>query len=221
MNGIGLGIVNLLMGLLFLLRGGLAARVLIALWGAFLGFGGFALLGAGIAGSEPFGSPLSWILAVVGAVLLGWLGYAFYIAAVLFAIGSIGFLLAGMVAALLGASGGTATFIGLAVGILAALGAAALHVPKVLLVVVTAMGGATATVLGVMLLVGVLDPAEFGELPGRDIIREQWWWNLAWFVLAAVGIVVQLRAVKNLPAAIVPPPADQQQSSPPAQQPQG
>ncbi|HZK05908.1 MAG TPA: hypothetical protein VFC82_08680 [Actinomycetaceae bacterium] len=194
MSDVWLGTFALLAGLLFTFRGGSAMRVIIAVWGAFVGFSVGAALVAYITGQELLAGPPGWIGAVLGALLFAWLAYAFYAIAVIIGVGSVGFGL-GMTASLaLGASEGLGTVIGVVCAVLLALIALAAGVPHLLLVVVSALGGASAAVAGVMLLVGAATSADFAGPAAADVVVVQWWWSLAWVVLAVAGIIVQSRA---------------------------
>lgn len=202
MSDVVLGAVAVAAGLLLCFRGGLALRALIALWGGFVGFFLGAALVAGGGGDQLLGGPLGWLAGVFGALVLGGLAYAFYALAVGIAMVSVGFGLGSLAAAALGASDGVVTAVGIVTGALLAVLALATGLPYMLLVVVSALGGATAIVAGVMLLVGAAHSADIGGEVARAVMVGQWWWNLAWFVLAAAGVVMQTRARRRVDARL-------------------
>ena len=89
MSGILLGALAIIAGLIFCFRGYLALRTVIAIWGAFVGFA----LGSGLAsaatGDPPLTGVIGWSAAVVGALLITWLSYAFYAVAVVMVMTSV------------------------------------------------------------------------------------------------------------------------------------
>ena len=84
--------------------------------------------------------------------------------------------------------------IGIIVGVVFALGTLALRVPKLLVVVLTGLGGAALVVAGWFILTGQVPTdditwARIGLLISGSII-----WAVVWALLAAAGILAQLRA---------------------------
>lgn len=65
---------------------------------------------------------------------------------------------------------------------------------SVLLAVLTAGAGATAIVVGVMLLVGVVSIDDLGSAATTATIEDDWWWYVAYAALSIAGIVAQVRA---------------------------
>jgi hypothetical protein len=189
-----LGILAVLAGLLFCFRGGVALRIIIAIWGAFVGFSVGASLVTSLIGEGFLAGPVGWVGAIIGALLFAWLAYAFYALAVVITFGSVGYGLGVMAASALGASGGVALVAGIVAAVAMAVVALVTRLPHLLLVLVSALGGASATVTGVMLLVGVVDGGDFTGPTRIDVAEGQWWWSVAWLALSALGILVQLRA---------------------------
>ncbi|TNU73940.1 DUF4203 domain-containing protein [Miniimonas arenae] len=188
------GILSVLVGLFMCFRGYVALRVVIAVVGAFAGF----LLGAAIVAEVTpdgfLGTTLAWIGAIVGALLLGGLAYAFYQVAVVLGMASIGFAIGSGLSAALGVRPDWLVWvIGAVAAALLVVVSLATDLPAFLLVWLTAFGGANTAVTGVMLLVGVvtLDDVTSGALPD-DL---GWWWAVGALVLGVVGVVVQWRAL--------------------------
>ncbi len=73
--------------------GYLAFRVVIPIWGAFVGFGVGAGLIASFCGDGFLQTGLGWIVGIAVALLFAVLAYLFYEVAVVIAMGSIGFTL--------------------------------------------------------------------------------------------------------------------------------
>lgn len=187
------GLIALLAGALFCFRGGAALRALMAVWGGFVGFA----LGAGVvaaaAGRPPLSQPVDWIAAILGALILGSLAYAFYALAVVISVGSIGFAVGAGIATAAGATGTWAGVAGLAGGVLAAVLALTTQLPRLLLVLLGAVTGAAAMVGALMLFLGQLDVADLTAGGIRAAVGTSPWWTGILVVLAALGTFVQLR----------------------------
>jgi hypothetical protein len=188
-----IGLVAIAVGALFCFRGYLAMRVVIPIWGAFVGFAIGAGIGAAIDDDGLLGSMLSWGIGLVFAVVIGLLAYLFYELSVAVALGGAGFVLATGLAAALGI-GWTwlLVLIGMAAGLLLAVVALATGLPVILLVVVTSFAGATTTVAGFLLLFGTID---LDVLNGdtTDRLDLSPWWYAVEVGLGIVGVVAQSR----------------------------
>lgn len=189
-----LGLVAILVGVAFCFRGYLAMRVIIPLWGAFSGF----LLGAGLTASltgEGFlATVLGWLVGLAVAAVFGALAYLFYEVSVLIAMSGIGFTLGATAMVALGVTWSwLIVLVGVVAGVLLALIAIVADLPMVLLTVLTAAAGATAIVVGTMLVVGVVSIDDLGSATTTSDVDE-WWWYAAYVVLTVAGIVAQLRA---------------------------
>ncbi|MFP5417228.1 MAG: DUF4203 domain-containing protein [Actinomycetes bacterium] len=193
MNNTFVGLIAVVAGLLFCFRGFLALRTLIALWGGFVGFAvGVALTGA-LASGSVLGSGLSWVVALVVAILFAGLAYAFYAIGIILTAGSTGYLLGVGLGAALGVGGWPSTLFGLAGAAILALLALATNLPKLLLVLFSASVGAGATLVGALMLAGVVDLDQMAAESWTTLIREQWWWDLAYLALFVAGAISQWR----------------------------
>ena len=146
MFNITVGILAIIAGLIFCFRGYLAMRTVIGLWAGFVGFGVGATLFASITQQGLLTGPLSWVAAIAGALLLAWLAYAFYAAAVIITMGSVGYALGTTVAGLLGLPAWMYLPAGVAAALLLVVIALVTNLPAVLLIVVAAIGGASALI---------------------------------------------------------------------------
>lgn len=188
------GLLAIAVGALFCFRGFMTMRIVIPIWGAFAGF----LLGAGIvdaATDEGFlGSLVAWLVGVGVALLFGLIAYAYYEVTVMLAMGAIGFSLGTSVMVALGVSWNwLIVLVGVAAGVTLAFTAIVGNLPAVLLVVLTALGGASIIVFGVMLVGGVIETADFESVATTEQLDDDWWWYATYIVLAVVGMVAQLR----------------------------
>ena len=198
MDTVVVGIVAVLIGALLCFRGYVTMRLIISLFGAFVGF----LLGAGLvagATDSAFGQlALSWIVGIVGAVVVGVLAYLSYQVAVVIGMAAIGFTIGTSVMAATGVGSELATVaVGVVAGILLAVVAVATDLPAVILVVLTALAGASVTVTGVMLVAGSIG---LDRLTADGVSAEMargWWWYVLYGALALLGIIAQLRASRG------------------------
>lgn len=186
-------------GMLFCFAGFVAFRLVIPLWGAFVGFA----LGAGIVaagGGDGFlRTSLSWLVGLAVALVFALLAYLFYEVAVVLATASIGIALGTSLMVALGVDWTWVIAIAaIAVGILLAVLAIAVNLPLVLLIVLSALGGASAITTGLMLLFGTIDTADFDHDRVTAEAGDHWWWYVVYVALALAGVVVQSRAAAGL-----------------------
>ena len=192
MEDIVIGVLAVAAGLLFCFAGNRAFRIVIPIWGAFVGFATGAGVVAALTGDAVLAKPLGWLLGLVLAVLFAVLAYAFYAIAVVLALSSLGFLLGSALMVGIGVTWSWVIILtSLVIAIAFALVAIATNFPRILLIVVSAVAGATAIVGGLMLLVGAVDSTDLtrGDVVAR-IDDDLGWW-LAYTVLVVVGVVAQ------------------------------
>lgn len=199
MADIGLGVLAIIVGIAFCFRGYVAMRLIIPIWGAFSGF----VLGAGLVASivdEGFlSSLLGWLVGLMVALVFGVLAYLYYEISVFIAMSAIGFALGTAAMVAFGVQWSwLIVLVGVIAGALLALLAILGDLPMVLLVVLTAMAGATAVVTGVMLLVGVVSIGDFDSIATTSAIDDDWWWYATYLVLVIAGIASQLTAAARL-----------------------
>ena len=192
MNEIVFGLLLIAVGALFALRGYLAMRIVVPIWGALAGF----LLGAGLVsnlGSERFlASAASWLVGLVVALLFGLLAYLYYEVSVVLAMSAIGFALGTSLMVAIGVTWSwLIVVIGVLTGALLAVAAIVGDLPMVLLTVLTAMAGASAIVGGVMLVVGTITDADLTRAGTTEALNDDWWWYLLYLAIAIAGVVVQ------------------------------
>lgn len=194
MDSMIIGFVAVVVGGVFCLSGIVAMRIVITLWGAFVGFN----LGAGIIaafGTQGFLTTwLSWVLGIVLALIFAFFAYLYYAVAVVLAMASAGFVIGSAVMVAVGVSWNWfIILVGVLIGILLAVLAIKLNLPAALLVVISALAGSTAVVGGLMLIVGTLQTEDFTRASITRTLADSWWWWLIYVVLALVGIVAQSR----------------------------
>lgn len=203
MEDVVIGLLAIAAGTLLCLRGYLAMRIIISIWGAFAGF----LFGAGvvdsITGDGFLRTIIGWMVGLGVASLFAALAYLYFEVSVLLGMGAIGFALGTSVMAALGVSWSWLVVLaGVAAGALLAIVALVTDLPTIILVVLTATGGASTTVFGAMLLVGTVDSTAFESAATTDHLDVGWWWYAAYLALVAVGLVAQLRSAEALRQSI-------------------
>ena len=196
------GLLALVVGAVFCFRGYLAMRLMIAAWGALVGFA----LGAGLGADDGgiLANALSWILAIVLAVVFALVAYLFYAVSIAIGMGAIGFTLAVSLLVALGIDWSwLLVLVGLAAGIALAGIAIVADLPGVLLVVLSAAAGASTIVTGLMLLADVLETEQITRSATvTEELDDDWYWYVIWAGAAVAGAVVQLRDVERRTATM-------------------
>jgi Domain of unknown function (DUF4203) len=199
MNDTALALLAIAAGSLFCFAGYHAFRIIIPLWAGLTGFS----LGAGViaatSGDNFLATGLSWPVALACAVAFALLAYLFYEVAVVLAMASIGFSLGAsvMVAGDVRWSR-LVVLAGVVAGAVLAAVAVITDLPMLLLLVLTALGGASAITSGVMLLVGALNSADFDTDAASAHVDGSGWWFALYLVIAVAGILVQARGSDQL-----------------------
>jgi hypothetical protein len=185
-------LVVLLIGIAFCFAGYTFFRILIPIWGFLVGF---SLGASGIAIPGFLHTTPNWIAGLVVGVILAILAYLFYYVAVVLLAASIGYWIG--VGVLIATGVGfspLAVLAGIVLAVILAVLAMRLNLPKVLIVFFSALGGASAIVAGVLLLLRIIPPGsiQYGSI--STIIRGSWLWSIAWLVLVIAGIATQSRS---------------------------
>jgi hypothetical protein len=199
MSDILIGLLAVAVGALIAARGYLAMRLIIPVWGAFTGF----FVGAGIVGAVTGDGFLStvvgWLVGLAVAMVFALLAYLYYELSVVIAMGAIGFSLGTAAMVALGVSW---SWVIVLVGVLAAVFLAGIAIvgdlPMVILMVLTALAGASTVVFGLMLVFGVIDLGDLDSAATTQAVDDDWWWYAISILVAAVGIAAQFRAVESL-----------------------
>lgn len=204
-----IGLLGILIGLAFVFWGFRLFLILLPIWGFFAGFlFGASIVHVFIGENLPFlATTLGWVIGFVVGILFAILSYLYYWFAIVFIGASIGY--AGGLGLLHWLGNGGDNFMGFLFGLVGAIIVAAivvvLRMPKYLAIVLTAIGGAAATVTGVAL---ILKQVTLEELTGGSIgslaavNNLPWLWGLAAIVLAGVGIAYQIRATAMAEAIV-------------------
>lgn len=175
---------------------------LLPIWGFFAGVW-LGITGIQTIFSEGFLSGISGIIiGFILGIILALLSYLFYFVGVLILGGTIGYSLTSSI--LTNGFGLHTGFIVFLISLVVGLGFAILFIvlnaQKYLVVFITAFGGASVVVSGLLLLsnqislndiseaIGVFSPVSFSE---------GWLWWLVWLVMAVVGIITQTASTRK------------------------
>ncbi len=195
-----IGLLGILIGLAFVFWGFRLFLILLPIWGFFVGFlFGASVVHVFIGENLPFlATTLGWVVGFVAGIVFAILSYLYYWFAVVFIGASLGY--AGGVGLLHWLGNGGDNFMAFLFGLIGAIIVAAivvvLRLPKYLAIVLTAIGGAAATVTGVALILKqvTLDELTGGAIGSLAAVNDlPWLWGLAGIVLAGVGIAYQIR----------------------------
>jgi hypothetical protein len=188
------GLLVIGLGVLLLLRGYTLFRILLPIWAFIVGFGGVVSIVSAIFGQNFFSTALACLPALVVGLVFAGLSYFFYTVAIVILGWSVGYALgAGLMSALGLDFWLISCPVGILGGIIGLVFALVGNLRKYLPIVFTAMAGATAIVGGALILFGQrsLDQLQgqgwFGPIEGTS-----WLAVLAWLVLAAIGIYLQV-----------------------------
>jgi hypothetical protein len=194
------GLLAIGVGAVFCFRGFIAMRIVIAIWGALVGF----VLGASIGADDKglLGTALSWTLGLILAIVFALIAYLYYVISIAIAMGSIGFVLGASLIVALGISWNWLVVLsGLALGVALAVIAIVGDLPTILLVLLSAGAGASAIVGGIMLLTDTLDTEEITVSAAiTEQLNDHWYWYALWVGAAITGVVVQVMAAGRMSA---------------------
>jgi hypothetical protein len=189
-------VIAILLGLALNLAGYRFFMILLPIWAFFAGFSATATAITGFWGTGFLTTIFSWVLGLLIGLLFAALAYLFYYVAIVILGASVGYLLGVGFMTWLGFKLGLITvLVGLALATIFALGVWYLKVPKVLIIVLTALAGAASLLAGLFLALGIipLTDLEWG-LVGA-VIRQSGWWTLVYLAVAGVGAWVQWQMI--------------------------
>ncbi len=195
MGQIWVGVAEIALGLVFCFLGHSAARVVLGLWGAVVGFFAGALayvavyrwVGGGWMAAVP-----DWVFTIGMSLLLAWLSFAFYSMGVLLSMGAVGWGLGQVMSQAFHFPAWLALAISLVLAAGLVVAGWTMNLPRLLLIVLTAMVGAGAIIDGAQLLLGGRLPW-FDEASWRQETATNAAWAGAYLVLAVAGGAVQSR----------------------------
>ena len=190
-----MAILAVVIGLAFAFGGWRFFLLLLPLWGFFVGFSLATEGMRALTGDGTFATVTGWVVGLVVALVFAGLAYLFYYAAIAIFAGTVGYTIGAAAWGIIGNEQGVIAFvIGLVVGVILAIAVLALNVPRYLVIVLTGLGGAAAIVAGWFLLIGKVPADNVTWWQVGHLIRDSWFYLIVWGLIAAAGILAQLRA---------------------------
>jgi Domain of unknown function (DUF4203) len=194
-----IGLLILVVGATFCFAGYRFFRILIAMWGFFAGFNLGASGMVALFGQTFLGTVTGWVLGIVVGVVIAVLAYFLYYVAIVLLGASVGYAIgSGLIGAIgLNNPGFLAVIVGVVLAVILAIMILVLNLPKLLIMVFTAIGGAATIVTGFLLLFGQIHTAALQYGFAAAAIRASWIWSLVVIVLAVVGFLAQWRTTQE------------------------
>jgi hypothetical protein len=196
------GIVAIVVGLAWAFYGFKAFIILLPIWAFLVGFAAGASWLQELFGEGFFATVTSWVGGLVVGIVLAVLSYFWYYAAVVIVGGALGYTLGAGFMGALGFDGILAIAAGLVVGAILAFITIVLAVPAWLVVVLSAVGGAVAVVNGALILIGRIKLEDISSGLGEGLLKDPLIATIGVIVIAAAGIVYQMRDLSETAASI-------------------
>ena len=193
LEGFLLGIIALAVGAAFTFYGFKFFLILLPLWAFVAGFAAGAQAMSVLFGEGFLTTVLGWVIGFLTGAVFAVLSYLWYWAAVALLGGLVGYQLGVGLLALISLTGIVSVAIGVLLGVVFAVGTIVLGVPRALVVVLTALGGAATIVAGALLILGRVKVDQLDTGVVGAIIYDNVLWLLAFAVVAALGIIWQYR----------------------------
>jgi hypothetical protein len=188
------GLIIIALGAVVTLAGLRVFFAALPIWGFIVGFFVGSAAITYLAGDGFLSTALGWIVGAVVGVIFAALAFLYWYIGVILAAGSAGALVGSGIMGAAGVDSGWLVFlVALAVAALFMVVAVAIALPFYVVIVNTALAGATAVVAGLMLVFDVIPLADLGYGATWAMVNESWFWMIAWIVVAAIGLSVQLR----------------------------
>jgi Domain of unknown function (DUF4203) len=187
------GAIALVVGAGFALYGFKFFLILLPLWAFVAGFAAGAQAMAVLFGEGFLATVLGWVIGFITGAVFAVISYLWYWAAVVLLGAIVGYQLGVGLMALINLTGIGSVAVGVLVGAALAVATVVLGVPRALVVVLTALGGAATVVAGALLIIGRITVDDLGNGVVGAIIYDNILWLIAFAVVAALGIIWQLR----------------------------
>lgn len=203
-------VLALLLGLVVCFAGFRLFVILLPIWGFLAGFVATAQAIQELFGGGFLATLTGWVFGLVIGLLFGLAAYFFYYAAVVILAATVGYEIGVAIMVGLNVSSGFLQFIvGLVLAAALSVAIVVLNIPKVFIVVLTALGGAGMILTGVLLALAQISLPDLHWGVVGAFVRSSWLWGLVYLAIAAVGIVAQLA----LPSAYTLKPYGEEQDS--------
>jgi Domain of unknown function (DUF4203) len=201
-----IGIILALIGLAVCFFGLRFWFILLPVFGGVTGFFVGARVIQDFFGTGFLSTATSWIVGIVVGLAFALLAYYVWYAGAIIMAGAVGAsLFSGILHALFSNPWGVVLFIVAAIGaIIFAVGALVLNLPIYIVIVNSALAGASLAIAGLLTIFGTIQVLELANGATLAVVNEtrlghaSWLWVLAWIVLVVAGIFYQLRSVDEI-----------------------
>ncbi|HYH12598.1 MAG TPA: DUF4203 domain-containing protein [Thermomicrobiales bacterium] len=172
---------------------------LLPVLGFVVGFVGGAALVTWLFGDGFLSTALGIIVGIALGIGAGLISYLWWYIGAILAAGSAGSALGTTLFATIGIDSSVALFIiGLLFAAVFIVGALILALPIYIVVVNTALAGATIIIAGLLLMFDEVQRSEIGTMAAWERIDGNWVLWLGWVVLAGAGIAAQLSMIRRV-----------------------
>lgn len=186
-------VLALLLGLFVCFLGFRLFVILLPLWGFFAGFLATAQAIQQLFGGGFLATIGSWAVGLIMGLFFGLAAYLFYYAAIVILAATVGYEIGVGIMTALGVSLGFFHFIvGLVLAALFSVAIILFNIPKVFVIVLTALGGAGMILTGVLLLLARISLADLTWGTVGAYVRTSWLWAVVYLGIAGLGIVTQM-----------------------------
>ena len=194
-----IGALVLLVGAVFCFVGYRFFRILIVIWGFFAGFNLGTAAMTSLFNNAFLGTTTGIVLGLVIGLVFAALAYFFYYFAVVLLGASAGYALgSGLIGAIgLNNPGFVAVIVGVVLAVVFAFLILVLNLPKLLIMVFTALGGAVAMLAGLLILFGQVKVAYLQYGDAVALVKASWFWSIVALALAVVGFLAQWRTMQE------------------------
>jgi len=200
------GIILALIGLAVCFVGLRFWFILLPVFGALTGFFVGARVMQDIFGTGFLSTATSWLVGIVMAIVLALLSYFIWYAGAIIMAGAVGAsLFTGVLDALFNNPWGWVLFIVSLIGaIIFAIGALLLNLPIYIVIVNSAIIGASLVIAGLLTIFCTIEIEELANGAALAVVNEaklgsaSWLWVVAWAVLVVAGIFYQLRSIAEI-----------------------
>jgi hypothetical protein len=195
MQEILIALVSLLIGLTLLLYGYRVFHMMLPIWGFISGFWLGASLTALVLGTGFLGTIAGWVVGfIIGSISAG-LAHFFHELHLGVVAATLGYAIGSGLLTALGLGPGLLSFLaGVALAFVVAALFYILDLKKVVITAVTAVSGGDFVLLGILLFIGrvSLESLRTGDAV-EPVLRDSWFWLIAWLALAIIGFTYQSR----------------------------
>jgi hypothetical protein len=181
-----IGIAAMVIGTLLCFAGYKVARIIIPIWGFFVGFFMGAAGVSDALNNQFLGTTLGIVVGLILGLVFGLFAYFFFSLAIVLMGASFGYWLGTGLVTMLGFEKGfLSATVGISIGVIFAILAIVINAPKYYLIITTAFAGSVAIFVGFLIAINKINPESLSYIDTSKISV-----SILWSILAAlVGII--------------------------------